>query len=310
MASRPNDFLLGQSHSELKDKINEIIAALPLDAATRSENGLMSAADKLKLDNLESGGGGGGSSATLTDLLGTEPIGDIFTPIYYNGTTFVPQPSFNFSTASWDTINYIAENGLAPQYFKVGDKKDITLTTGEIITVIIIGFDVDVRADNGSFAKITLGMENLLATKYKLGDNSWETSTLRTQTIPTILSQFPTELQSIIKTVKKTTDMYTSESTIEVTQDTLWLFTEEDVSTSSDYPYYASSDYGTSITKRTKKRLGDSSGSDWWLRDAIEQTVDDYPFYWKFVSESGIVVDDGESYYYAASLGVCLGFCI
>lgn len=251
------------------------------------------------------------SISTLQDLVGTSPIGDEFTPIYYNGTSFVAQPqSYDFSTTSWSDINRLAERGIAQQYFNIGDKKDITLSTGETITVIIIGFNVDLREDDGSYANITLGMENLLATKYELGDNSWETSTLRTSVLPTIFSQLPTEIQNIIKTVTKITPMYTSDSTTEVTADNLWLFSEEEVSSFSDYMYYNYKYLGSSSDKTTKKHPGDSSGSEWWLRDAIEQTTDSYPFYWKYVSKYGYIQDDTEDHYYAHSLGVCFGFCI
>jgi len=115
-----------------------------------------------------------GITPTLQDWLGTEPIGSSKNPIYYDGEKFVTIPiasrQITLETASWEEINQIAQSGKASEYFYVGETKKMTLTTGEVITFVILGFDHDDLADGSGKAKITFGMEQLI----DLGDSTYE----------------------------------------------------------------------------------------------------------------------------------------
>ena len=77
----------------------------------------------------------------------------------------------DFADASWGEINKYSQKGLAASLWKVGDEKKIALTSGETITMVILGFDHD-NLTGGGKAGITLGMKNALATAYVMNDSS------------------------------------------------------------------------------------------------------------------------------------------
>lgn len=62
---------------------------------------------------------------------------------------------------SWDEIKAIGKAGLAPEYFNIGDKKDILLTNGEVLTVAIADFNHDTGSE-GNIIPITFTSVNVL----------------------------------------------------------------------------------------------------------------------------------------------------
>ena len=114
-----------------------------------------------------------------------------------------------FATATWAQIEAISKSGKAASAFKVGDEKTITLTTGEEVTLVILDFNHD-NLTAGGKAGITLGMKNLLATKYPMNSSNtnaggWTSSAMRTSTMQTLLGQLPDEVKAVIKPVNKLT---------------------------------------------------------------------------------------------------------
>jgi len=188
-----------------------------------------------------------------------------------------------FANSSWDKIAEISESGLAREYFAVGDEKTIRLSTGEEITLVILGFNHDDLWRESGKAGITIGMKNLLSHTMKYPMNStptneggWSGSVMRTATIPYLLSQLPSELKSVIKMVnKKSTggDMSTGWTS---SGDKLWLLAkvEVDGTTSAgyayegeQYEYWKTVKDGTVDTDRIKYLSnGKGTPSSWWLR--------------------------------------------
>ncbi len=62
---------------------------------------------------------------------------------------------------SWDEIKAIGKAGLAPEYFNIGDKKDILLTNGEVLTMAIADFNHDTDSE-GNIIPITFTPVNVL----------------------------------------------------------------------------------------------------------------------------------------------------
>lgn len=142
----------------------------------------------------------------------------------------------SFAGASWGTIKAIAEAGLAPMVWNVGDEREETLTTGEKITLVILDFNHDDLADGSGKAGLTLGTKNALATTYVMnasGTNTggWAGCPMRTSTMETLYGLLPEEVKSVIKVVNKKTGRYdlTPRGTIETTEDKLFLFSQEEV---------------------------------------------------------------------------------
>lgn len=142
----------------------------------------------------------------------------------------------SFAGASWSTIKTLSEAGLASVVWSVGDEKEVTLTTGEKITLVILGFNHDNLAGGSGKAGITLGTKNALATTYMMNSNGsntggWAGCQMRTSTMETLYGLLPDEVKSIIKTVNKITGRYdlSPRGTLETTEDKLFLFSQEEV---------------------------------------------------------------------------------
>lgn len=136
--------------------------------------------------------------------------------------------------ASWSTISSASKAGLASTLWKVGDEKKVTLSTGEEITLVILGFNHDDKSDGTGKAGITFGMKNALATAYPINSTNtnvggWTSSVMRTTTMATLLGYLPTEVQEVITPVNKLTSAGNLSSTINTTEDKLFLFSMEEI---------------------------------------------------------------------------------
>ena len=145
----------------------------------------------------------------------------------------------DFADASWGEINKYSQKGLAASLWKVGDEKKIALTSGETITMVILGFDHD-NLTGGGKAGITLGMKNALATAYVMNDSStnaggWKQSKMRTSTMETLYGLLPDEVKAVIKPVDKVTALYESSGALETTSDKLFLFSQREIMGNNNY---------------------------------------------------------------------------
>lgn len=258
-------------------------------------------------------------------------IGDGSTP--WNTLPFFATTDLSFAKSSWAQIAALSESGAAKTYFSVGDEKTIELTTGEEITLVILGFNHDDLTGGGK-AGITIGMKNLLATTYRMNATStnaggWNNSQMRTSTMATLLSQLPADLRNVIKQVNKKATAGSQSTTITTSVDKLFLFAlaelasktglENSTGTSiknnaatyeqegTQYEYFKNTVGDADIYKACPalvKKLSNGGGSanTWWLRspDLGYSTT-----FW-YVSPSGGVIGNIASY----SCGVSFGFCV
>ena len=139
----------------------------------------------------------------------------------------------SFAGASWSTIKTLSEAGLASVVWSVGDEKEIILSTGEKITMVILGFNHD-NLTGGGKAGVTLGMKNCLSTNYVMNPTStnaggWSESTMRTSTMQTLYGLLPDEVKAVIKPVDKVTARYDRGGALDTTSDKLFLFSQREV---------------------------------------------------------------------------------
>lgn len=258
-------------------------------------------------------------------------IGDGSTP--WKALPFFATTDLSFSKASWGQIAALSEGGSASKYFSVGDEKTIELTTGEEITLVILGFNHDDLTGGGK-AGITIGMKNLLATTYKMNSSNtnaggWNGSAMRTSTMATLLSQLPADLRNVIKQVNKKATAGSQSTTITTSVDKLFLFAlaelasktglENSTGTSiknnaatyeqegTQYEYFKNTVGDADIYKACPalvKKLSNGGGSAhiWWLRSPI---LGSSTSFW-CVIPSGGVSNHAASY----SDGVSFGFCV
>lgn len=223
---------------------------------------------------------------------------------------------FSFEKASWSDIAALSESGSADKYFSVGDEKTISLTTGEQVTLVILGFDHDDLTGGGK-AGMTIGMKNLLATTYRMNatdtnEGGWDESEMRTSTMATLLSQLPSDLQSVIKQVNKKATAGGASTSITTSADKLWLLAEVEVDGTTSagyadegeqYEYWKTVKDGTVAADRIKY-LSNGSGSAnyWWLRSPSVSNSTNF----RYFSSTGNV-----NYYNAYyTRGVSFGFCV
>ena len=230
--------------------------------------------------------------------------------------TFVTKPKPTFAESDWETIAEESEKGNAQKYFAVGDEKTIELTTGEQVTLVILGFNHDDLTSGGK-AGITIGMKELLATKYRMNASNtnaggWDESEMRTTTMQTLLGQLPSDLQAAIKSVNKKATSGGASTTIKTSSDKLFLFSEVEIdgTTSSgyasegeQYEYWKTVKDGTVAADRVKKLSnGGGSANNWWLRSPSVGTS--YTF--RYITSTGVVSYNSAN----GTYGVSFGFCV
>lgn len=266
----------------------------------------------------------------IDDILdGTTPVHDWAT----EDDIFELAPT-SFGETSWSKISALSTEGRAGEFFNVGDEKTIQLTTGEDVTLVILGFNHDDLTGGGK-AGITIGMKELLATRYRMNPSStnaggWDESEMRTSTMATLLSQLPADLRNVVKQVnKKATAGGTSQS-ITTSADKLFLLAMSEIfsatsiensatSTIADYAdaynaegtqyeYYRNligdNNGGTTANANLIKKFsnGGGSASDWWLRSPSVSSST----YFRCITSTGGV--NGVVAYIA--YGVSFGFCV
>ena len=224
----------------------------------------------------------------------------------------------SFSKASWGQIAALSEGGSASKYFSVGDEKTIELTTGEQVTLVVLGFDHDDLTSGGK-AGMSIGMKNLLATTYRMkatftNEGGWDESEMRTSTMATLFSQLQSDLQSVIKQVKKKATAGSQSTAITTSADKLWLFSEVEIDGTTEagyanegeqYEYWKTVKDGTVAADRIK-RLSNDGGDQtgWWFRSPYIGNSGNF----RQVGWSGGI--GGANGGANGTLGVCFGFCV
>lgn len=243
-------------------------------------------------------------------------IGD-GTNAWANLNVFETMLTPTFADSDWATIAELSENGQAQTFFSVGDEKTISLTTGEQVTLVILGFDHDDLTSGGK-AGMTIGMKNLLATTYRMNatatnEGGWDESEMRTSTMATLLSQLPSDLQGVIKQVDKKTMAGNSSLSITTTSDKLFLLSRVEVDGTENsgyagegtqYEYWKTVKNGTVGTDRVKYLSnGDGAASNWWFRSPVPSYTNQF----NYSSANNLDYTIGLA---TSTMGVSFAFCI
>lgn len=168
--------------------------------------------------------------------------------------------------------------------WKIGDTIDITLNTSEVIQMRIIGFNHDNKSDGSGKAGITLDMVDILDTSYRMNSTAtnksgWGSTEMRNTTIPTLFASLPTEWQTIIKYVSKTSSSGGNSYNVHTTSDQIFFLSVIEVFGSdtteiemaqngtkegTQYEYWA---IHNTQSDRVKKQ--NEKGWFWWLRSCF-----------------------------------------
>lgn len=211
----------------------------------------------------------------------------------------------------WATIAAVSEMGMASTYWSVGDTKDITLSTGETLTLVIMGFDHD-DLQSGGKAGITFGLRHLMKdTRYMHSGNTnaggFTGSELYAWLQDTLLHALPSDLQAVIKTANKKTSAGNQSATISTNAMKLFLFSEQEffgakfASTGGEGTQY--SYFETEANRIKKLQNGAGAACAWWSRSPVSNNSYRYVIAHK---EGG----SPSSQSARVSQGVCFGFCV
>ena len=104
---------------------------------------------------------------------------------------------------TWEQIVILANSGEdVTQYFSVGDQKNLVLTTGEVVPVVIGDFNHNtITNSGGAKAAIAFTFKNCLNTTYAMNasmtnSGGWNGSNMRTTHMANIFNTFPAELRA------------------------------------------------------------------------------------------------------------------
>ena len=214
-----------------------------------------------------------------------------------------------FSSASWSVIDMLEKKDKLSTYFSVGDIKTITIG-GKSQQIAIYGFKHDDLSDGTGKAKMTLGLVNCLPTTYAMNSSDtnvggWTGSKMYSTLNDAIFGDLPEELKGLIKPVKKKTSAGNKLTTINTSNDKLFLFSEHEIFGAKTYSVgNEGTQYSLFATSSNRiKKLGDSGSADnWWERSPYASDATTFCF----VNSSGAAHANSASY----AFGVCFGFCI
>lgn len=208
---------------------------------------------------------------------------------------------------SWSDISIMSQFGVCDQYFKVGDKKNITVN-GVSYPVQIIGFNHDTLTAGGT-AGVTFQLVNCLATTYSMeasntNANGWEGCVMRKTTLnTTIYGQLNSDLKAVIKAANKVSSVGNNSSGLETTSDKLFLLSEIEVFGATTYSFAGEgSQYEYYKAGNSTIKTVNGSANTWWERSPRSGSTG----YFCGVYGSGTASYDSAS----DSYGVSFGFCV
>lgn len=189
-----------------------------------------------------------------------------------NGTgyniTFKPSYDPVFANNTWEQIIEACHNNAVPNTWKVADRKSMTID-GEDYLIDIIGKNHDDYADGSGKAPLTFQLHDCYKLKKAMhttttNSKGWSRCDMRETSLPIILKQMPTDVQSGIREVNK----LTSESnTIVTTADKLFLLSEIEIfgsDTNSGKGEGMQYDYYKAGNSKVKNYI--DSAIEWWER--------------------------------------------
>lgn len=211
----------------------------------------------------------------------------------------------NFADNEWSEIIAACQSGNVPASWVVGNYKNMTIN-GKAYRIDIIGKNHDTYAAGGT-APLTFQMHDCYTeTKQMNSSNTnsggWQNSAMRTTHLPAILNMMPAEVKAAIRDVQKKSSAGNQSSSIQTTNDKLFLLSEIEIFGSTTYSFagegkqYAYYQAGNSKVKNLS-----GSAHAWWERSPFSSTSTAFCS----VSSFGNATADSASYSY----GVAFGFC-
>ena len=211
----------------------------------------------------------------------------------------------NFADNEWSEIIAACQSGNVPASWVVGNYKNMTIN-GKAYRIDIIGKNHDTYAAGGT-APLTFQMHDCYdETKQMNSSNTnsggWQNSAMRTTHLPAILNMMPAEVKAAIRDVQKKSSAGNQSSSIQTTNDKLFLLSEIEIFGSTTYSFAGEGkqyDYYKAGNSKVKNLSGSANG--WWGRSPFSSDSTSFCS----VDSGGDATANGAS----GSFGVAFGFC-
>lgn len=227
------------------------------------------------------------------------------------------------SKYSWDGVFAAIDAGTYATDYAVGDMIPLDLGSEGVVNMQIVAFDADDKADGSGKAPISWISKELLATAHIMnpavvtlddgtyqegtgGIGGWEKCTMRTYLNDTIKPLIPEDVRGRLVTVTKNQQSLNTAAAKEAqtTSDDIWIpskyeiFGDKLTGETADMPKYTGLFTVSSV--RIKKKTGNSSASEWWMRSANNYRT------FHGTSTRGYSVGTNVT---TSEYGIALGFC-
>lgn len=211
----------------------------------------------------------------------------------------------NFADNEWSEIIAACQSGNVPASWVVGNYKNMTIN-GKAYRIDIIGKNHDTYASGGT-APLTFQMHDCYTeTKQMNSSNTnsggWNSCAMRSTHLPAILNLMPAEVKAAIREVQKKTSAGSQSSSIQTTNDKLFLLSEIEIFGSTTYSFAGEGkqyDYYKAGNSKVKNLNG--SAYAWWERSLYSSVSTAFCF----VDSTG----DANATAASTSRGVAFGFC-
>lgn len=212
---------------------------------------------------------------------------------------------------TWEVIKYVSDKSKGPNYWAVGDCKQITMNgkvsdgltlSNYTAWVYIIGFNHNAEREgngiafqgfkatkNGTPVCLTdggYGSKKTSGTWFNMNNTNttaggWEASLMRTKIMPLIKAAFPSDLQAVIKPSTIFTAQDTGNITCTATQDDVFLLAEYEIFGARTYaskqePNYLKQYSYYAAGNSKVKYMHNSTATDafWWERSPSSNSSD------------------------------------
>ena len=194
--------------------------------------------------------------------------------IFHDWTLWPRKPSYDpvFANNSWEQIIEACQNNVVPDTWVADGScyKDMTIN-GKAYRIDIIGKNHDTYASGGT-APLTFQMHDCYdETKQMNSDNTnnggWTNCAMRSTHLPAILNLMPAEVKAAIREVQKKTSAGGQSSSIQTTNDKLFLLSEIEIFGSTTYSFAGEgTQYAYYQAGNSKVKNRNGSANSWWER--------------------------------------------
>lgn len=213
-----------------------------------------------------------------------------------------------FAENEWaDIIEACHANEVPETWVADGTCYKDMLIGGTNYRIDIIGKNHDDLADGTGKAPLTFQMHDCYATTYKMNrtntnSGGWTNCAMRSTHLPAILALMPAEIQAGIREVQKKSSAGNQSSSIQATNDKLFLLSEIEIFGSTTYSFAGEGtqyDYYKAGNSKVKNRSG--SANTWWERSPRSSNTTHFCY----VGSGG----NAFASYAGNSYGVAFAFC-